>query len=377
MKILIPGGHLTPALGLIDWIIHNQPETQIVFAGRVYSQASLKQKAVEAYEIEKRNVPFIPFRAVKLEKANLFSWLIKPFKFLFSLFQAYKIIKKHQPNVIMSFGGYVAVPFVIAGRFCKIPSLTHEGTRVVGLANKIIFYFSSKIAHTYYPENYNLKRFHHKLVLTGTPLRKAIMDAKQTSPPSWISKIKPNDKILLILGGNQGSKTINDFIKSNLKWISNDYVVVHQCGRSNKVDDYASDLLSNAQSQNIKVERYYIREWIDERDLTWLYQRALLVISRAGANTIEELVYHQLPSILIPLPHSHFDEQMVNAKYLSVKKAAYLLSQDNLSRDSLESALDQVIKNRQNYVKNLKKAKASMRLDSAQKIFNILTSLSQ
>jgi UDP-N-acetylglucosamine--N-acetylmuramyl-(pentapeptide) pyrophosphoryl-undecaprenol N-acetylglucosamine transferase len=377
MKILIPGGHLTPALGLIDWIIHNHPDTQIVFAGRIYSQGSLKQKAIEAYEVKKRSVPFIPFKAVKLEKANFFSWLIKPFRFLLSLAQAYKIIREHQPNVIMSFGGYVAVPFVIAGRFCRIPSLTHEGTRVVGLANKIIFYFSSKIAYSYSPENYNLKRYQHKLELTGTPLRQAITSTKSTPQPSWIKKINPNDKILLILGGNQGSKVINDLIKSNLEWIIKDYIVVHQCGRSNKLYNYASDLLSYAQNKNFKAERYYVREWIDEEDLAWLYQHASLALSRAGANTIEELVYHQLPSILIPLPHSHFDEQMVNAKHLSVRKAAYLLIQDNLNHISLKSALVQVTKNRQIYIKNLKEIKTSMQLGSEQKIYNILVSLSQ
>jgi len=149
MKILIPGGHLTPALGLIDWIKQKHPKDEIVFIGRTYSQDRLKQRAVEAYEVTKREIKFIPFSAVKFSKETIFSMIIKFFKFGRSLVQSCRLLNQEKPTVLMSFGGYVALPLTIVASMKRIPIVTHEGTRVVGLANQLIFKLAKKIAHAY------------------------------------------------------------------------------------------------------------------------------------------------------------------------------------------------------------------------------------
>ncbi len=376
MKILIPGGHLTPALGLIDWLNNNQPDTEIVFAGRIYSQENLKQPAVEAYEVNKRKVPFIPVKTVKLGWSGFFSWLIKPFFFIISFVKALRIIQQEKPDVIMSFGGYVAVPFVLAGKIKGVPSLAHEGTMVVGLANKIIFKFAAKVAYSY-PDlaNFNLEKIKNKAVLTGTPLRSVLKTPQQAAKPNWLP-FELNDKLLLVMGGNQGSKTINDFVAQHLHWLTKRYIVIHQCGRANKLYNYQQELSSAANGQGINPDRYFILPWIDAADLAWLYQHAFLALSRAGINTIEELIHYTLPSILVPLPHAHFAEQQRNAEFAAKHKAGVMLLQKDLTLDNLQNAINRIQQEHASFVANLAQLKAQTPQNAAKKLFKILTTLS-
>lgn len=375
MKILIPGGHLTPALGLIDWIQAEGLDDEIVFVGRIYSQSKYKQKAVEAYEVTKRGVRFIPLKAEKLGKENLFSIVIKSIKFIKSIFQAHKIVKQEQPDVLMSFGGYVALPLAIVCWFVKIPIFTHEATRVVGMANKILFKLADKIGYTY-PDlaNFNLNQLQKPVIKTGTPLRSAILNAEQTSQPSWLSSAV-TQPILLVMGGNQGALALNEFVKANLKDLTQDYILVHQCGRPNRLADYPQDLSQAAKKQQVQPDKYYPLTWIDAQDLVWLYRHAKLALTRAGANTIEELIFMKLPSILVPLPHSHFDEQLRNAQHLTNAGAAYLLDQAELNLESFKVAAEEISRHRLRYLANLDQLKHKQEKQASLKIYQELEKL--
>jgi UDP-N-acetylglucosamine--N-acetylmuramyl-(pentapeptide) pyrophosphoryl-undecaprenol N-acetylglucosamine transferase len=374
MKILIPGGHLTPALGLIDWLNTHHTQDEVVFVGRIYSQPQLQQKAVEAEEVKKRGVQFIPFKAVKLGKENPLSLLYKSAAFILSFFRALKIIQKLKPDVMMSFGGYLAVPLALACRFKQIPVMTHEGTRVVGLANKILFKLSNRVAYTY-PNliNYDLSQLNKPAVQTGTPLRELILQ-KKGKKPDWLKEFSNDQPLLLILGGNQGALSLNEFVKNNLKLLTRKFIVVHQCGRANQIADYPAELQQTAQKLGVS-KKYYALAWIEESDLVWLYQHADLALSRAGANTLEELIYYQLPAILVPLPHSHFNEQQHNAGYLATQQAAYLLEQTRLNWNNFHQAASQILTNRQSYAANLAQLRERQITNAAQKIYQQLQQL--
>ncbi len=375
MKILIPGGHLTPALGLIDWIQSQKTEDEVVFAGRIYSQSRHQQKAIEAYEVTKRNIEFIPLSAVKFGKENPISLLIKSFKFWKSIIQAFRIVSRVEPDVLMSFGGYVALPAAIACKLKRIPILTHEGTRVVGMANKIIFQLADKVAYTYEDlVNFDLNKLNKSVVRTGTPLRQAILNYDNASPPSWLEDYQ-EQPLLLILGGNQGSLALNEFIKKNLDRLTKDFVVVHQCGRPNKIANYPQELSKTAAQLGVPDVRYYPLPWIDEEDLVCLYQQAQLALSRAGANTLEELIYLELPSILVPLPHAHFNEQLKNAQHAAEASGAVLLPQSQLNWENFESAAADISRNRDKYVSGLKQLKKSRIKNSSAKIYQELQQL--
>jgi len=338
MKILIPGGHLTPALGFIDYIQQHYPEVNFVFVGRKYSQSKLQQEAIEEKEVFKRNVRFIELDSVR-SSGSIQSLLRSVISFFHALKKSVEIINHEKPSVILSFGGYLAVPLVIVARLLNVPIVAHEGTSVVGKANRLIFKLANKIAISF-P---NLLRDpvisdHAKIKLTGTPLRQKILNKQSLNPPTWFANQK-NLPIILILGGNQGSLAINQLVKASLTTLASEWTVVHQCGRPNKLYHYSQELSDFARKEHIPEDRYYVLEWIDEADLTWFYRHASVAISRAGANTIEELIYHQLPAIFIPLPYSNYGEQLKNAQYLEKRGAGMILCQDQADTNKLISCL--------------------------------------
>ncbi len=189
MKILIPGGHLTPALALIDYLQLKKSSDEIIFAGRIYSQKKLKQKALEKIELEKRGITFVPFQAVKLGTQSIFYKLfIFPLAFVLSLYRALKLVNRYQPTVLLSFGAYLALPLAIICYLKKIPIVTHEQARVLGRANRLIAKLADKVCLSYVQTAQELKKTisNEQVVVTGNPLRPQLFAGKQQKP-SWFN----------------------------------------------------------------------------------------------------------------------------------------------------------------------------------------------
>ncbi|MGD9129078.1 MAG: UDP-N-acetylglucosamine--N-acetylmuramyl-(pentapeptide) pyrophosphoryl-undecaprenol N-acetylglucosamine transferase [Candidatus Woesebacteria bacterium] len=373
MKILISGGHLTPALAFVDYVQASQSNNELVFVGREYSQKKLKQKAVEEQEIKKRNLSFIPFSAIRFD-GNLFVKFKKFFLLIISVKRACKVLDQIKPDIFLSFGGYLAVPIAIAAYLKKIPILTHEQTRTIGMANAIIAKLATVLAVSFGEtvKSFADKKgiYRKKVYLTGNPIRAEIVK-KQKQSPSWMKNKKLDKPLVLITGGNQGSKVINQVVKENLADLLSNYSLLHICGRPTLANNYLKELKTTAAQLNSELQsRYFVKEWLGEKDLAWIYQNARLAISRSGANTVLELAISNLPSILIPLPFAYKDEQKLNAQWLSDQKAALLLEQKYLDRDSLLQAIANLEDKYQELKENLKKIRP--KLDASEKIFNIL-----
>jgi UDP-N-acetylglucosamine--N-acetylmuramyl-(pentapeptide) pyrophosphoryl-undecaprenol N-acetylglucosamine transferase len=362
MKIMISGGHLTPALAVIDYIL-SEPErlkeNQIIFIGREFSQEKLKQKALEAEEIGKRTsvyssekIKFIPFFSIKFVNNSVFEKLCSINTFFRSLVLAKLIITKEKPRVFLSFGGYLAVPIAIVCWFKHIPIITHEQTRISGMANKVLGLLATKIAITF---ESSIEEFSPaKVRVTGNPIRKKLLN-KNPSKPDWIIR-NISKPILLVMGGNQGSKSINKLVGKNLNMLLDKWTVIHQCGRPNMQDNYLSqlELLRQKMSDEQKND-YFVREWLTEQDLAWIYKNAFAAISRAGANSVIEIAMMKLPTIFIPLPQAYKNEQYLNAKWLVDQGAALILEQKDLIQKNLTVALDEVQKHNHLIRNNLDK----------------------
>jgi UDP-N-acetylglucosamine--N-acetylmuramyl-(pentapeptide) pyrophosphoryl-undecaprenol N-acetylglucosamine transferase len=321
MKILMSGAHLTPALAMIDHIKQHHQDDEVFFVGRLYSQEKLKQKAVEKDEVESRGVTFIPFRALKFVNYGLLARLQTIVTFPQVVLQARHILQKHQIDVFLSFGSYLAVPFALAAKSLGIKVVTHEQTFAMGKANQFIACFADKVALSYIETREYLSR--PDAVITGNPIRLG----KNKKRPAWLKNLdKP---LLLIMGGNQGSFLINDMIAAHLETLLKDYVVVHQCGRSNQLKDSAKELnnLRDRLPADL-ADRYYIQEWIKEEDLFWLYEQTFFAISRSGANAVLELSMAAVPAILIPLANTHNQEQLRNAQLMERRQGAVIIEQD-------------------------------------------------
>lgn len=339
MKILITGGHLTPALSLIDFVKQHHRQDKLVFVGREFSQDTLQQKAVERYEVEKRRIPFLAFEAVRLGPTFSHHFWHNIHRFFASWREAQRVLEKQKPTVVLSFGGYVAVPFALAARRLGIPVVTHEQTLTNGFANTLISWVATKIAISF-PESQQAL-FAKKTLVTGNPLRAGVFETRH-SRPAWLPK-QLEKPLLIVMGGNQGSRTMNAVVGQALPELVTSWTIVHQCGRPT-LEEHTLETLER-QKNRLPEElrsRYFVFEWLDEKDLFWLYRHAVCAFSRAGANSVQELAAAGLPAILVPLPSARRREQHKNAQWLARVGGAIILEQATLSPATLLQALSKL-----------------------------------
>lgn len=366
MKILLSGGHLTPALAFIDYVNEHHSKDTILFAGRAYSRETDEQPSREKKETEIRKVNFIQFEAVK-SGDNILATLSKTPLFLSSVIKASQIISKHKPDVFLSFGGYLAMPLAVAAWLHQVPVVTHEQTRSVGISNQFISRFAKKIAISFEES----KRFFpaSKTVVTGNLLRKKITK-RIKNKPSWLHS-ESTLPLLYVTGGSQGSEVINTTISQMLPRLLKDWQVIHQCGAATSQRNYLAEIEQRKQKLNkAQKNRYWVREWITEEELSWIYTHATVVVSRAGANTTQELAFHCVPSVLIPLPFSHFQEQQLNAEALAKTGGAIIISQKQLTSDNLLQAIEQIRSKHNACRRKLKDM--SIRIDADKQVYKLL-----
>jgi UDP-N-acetylglucosamine--N-acetylmuramyl-(pentapeptide) pyrophosphoryl-undecaprenol N-acetylglucosamine transferase len=350
MKVLISGGHLTPALALIDYIQEFKPDVDIVFIGRQFARAADGQRSLEEDETAARSVPFYPLDAGKLGQRSLAGWISQGIRFLKSLPRAYSLVRALQPTVAVSFGGYLAVPVSLACWLQRIPVITHEQTRSVGISNQLISRVAAKVAVSY-PES--AKYFPpHKVSVTGNLIRKQLTIKRPAAPGWWRGDLSL--PLLYVTGGSQGSEVLNATVSQCLPRLLRQWSIVHQCGGATKHRNYREELEARrSQLSKNQQQRYIIKDWISDRELAWIYRSATAVVSRAGANTTLELTYHRLPSVLVPLPFSHHREQQRNAEALAAVGGAILLPQKTLTPDSLIEALETIRSRHQSFRRKL------------------------
>jgi len=366
-RIVITGGHLTPAQAVIEEL-KKRGEWEIYYLGRKYSLEGQMIPSIESEVIPKLGVKFIPFPAGRFQRrfssSTFLSLLRIPFAFVYSL----ALLLKIRPGVILSFGGYVSLPIVVTGWFLRIPILTHEQTVVSGLANQINAHFAQKVFISF-PES--LKHFsRNKVILTGNPIRKEIFTYRISHITYHISQEKL--PLLYITGGNQGAQVINQAVVAVLSELLQKYRIIHQCGKLdfNHITYHISHITSRLRN------RYFLTDYVDSKDIGWVLNQADLIVSRAGANIVSELAALGKPAILIPLPWAYKDEQIKNAQMLVGVGTAVILSQTKCNGKNLKDAIDEMMDNIEDFKANASKAKKIIIKDADQKIvdqiFNLL-----
>lgn len=339
MKILISGGHPTPALAFIDFLDKLSPAPEIVFVGRLFSKTNNEQRSAEFDEVKRRNHRFVPLTSGKLSLLNPLSAVVQATLVIRGIAEAFVLIAREHPSVFVSFGGYLAVPLAIACWLWGVPIVTHEQTHSIGVANAIIGRLAKKIALSY--EDTEHQAFAKKTVITGNLIRPMILQSSKTAP-LWFGASR-DYPVLYVTGGSQGSEIINTTIAQAIKQLTKQWIVIHQCGMRTTKRNYLAELENVRQSlPRAQQSRYIIREWIGENELAWIYTISTAIISRSGANTSEEIARRGIPAIFIPLPFSRHQEQLENARVLAAQKAALLIHQKQLSAQTLLEALEQL-----------------------------------
>lgn len=330
-KIVMTGGgtagHVTPNIALMPAL--QEAGYDITYIG---SYNGMEKELIEA-----QNIPYIGISSGKLRR--YFDWknFTDPFKVLKGYSQAISLLKKIKPDVVFSKGGFVSVPVVLAAKHCHIPAIIHESDITPGLANRIAIRGAQKVCCNF-PETMKYLPA-EKAVLTGSPIRRELFSGNADAAIHLCGFPDHSKPVLLIVGGSSGSKVINEAVRKILPELLEQFYIIHLCGKGN-LDNQLTGVIGYAQFEYASTE------------LTDLFALADIAISRAGANSICELLALHKPNILIPLSAAASrGDQILNAQSFEKQGFSYVLKEENLTEQSLLDAVRDVYKNRNQYLK--------------------------
>ncbi|MBR4384717.1 MAG: undecaprenyldiphospho-muramoylpentapeptide beta-N-acetylglucosaminyltransferase [Selenomonadaceae bacterium] len=331
MKLIVSGGgtggHIYPALTLIDAIKSKRPDAEFLYVGT--------QKGLEADIVPKAG---INFTALNLEGGLERRFTLENFSraanAIWSIKHASDIVKNFKPNVVVGTGGYVCGPILLAASLMKVPTLIQEQNAVAGVTNKILSKFVSKIA---VGTRDALKNFPaEKTVYTGNPIRSAVLDAKKSDGLKEFG-FTDDKPIVLISGGSRGARSINNAMIDVLKFAAqkNSAQFLHVTGKGefDAVTEKLSDIID---APNIKVVPYLY-------NMPRAMAMADLAIFRAGATGLAELTARGVPSILIPYPFAAENHQEFNARALVEAGAAKMILNKDLTAEILSATIDELL----------------------------------
>lgn len=334
-KIVMTGGgtagHVTPNIALMPEL--KKKGFEISYIG--------SYEGMEKDLIEAQKIPYYAISSGKLRRYFDLKNFSDPFKVIKGYCQAVRLLKKLKPDVVFSKGGFVSVPVVLAAKHCKIPAVIHESDITPGLANKLAIPSATKVCCNF-PETLNYLP-KGKALLTGSPIRNELLSGNADTARKLCHFQPDNKPIILIIGGSSGSKIINTAVRGLLPELLTRYHIIHLCGKGN-LDSSFANLYGYAQFE------YANKELAD------LFALSDLVISRAGANAICELLALRKPNILIPLSAAASrGDQILNANSFQSCGYSYVLQEEAVTNTSLLEAIDFVFEHKDTYIEAMKK----------------------
>lgn len=329
-KIILTGGgsagHVTPNVALFPELKKLGYEIQYIGTS----------SGIEREIIGKEKIKYHVISSGKLRRYFDIKNFSDPFKVIKGVVQSIAIMKKEKPDIVFSKGGFVSVPVVIGAHFCGIPVIAHESDITPGLANRIASRYCLKICVTFPETKANIKS--DKVILTGTPIRQSILDGSRLKGLK-ICGFDGKKPVLLVIGGSLGSKFLNDLVRNNIDTLLSKYDVIHICGQGN-IDN------------NLKNKEGYNQFQFLNDELSHVMQAADIILSRAGANLIFEILALKKPNLLVPLSRkSSRGDQILNAE--SFKNAGFseVLEEEEITFKSFWDKLNFINDNKQKYIK--------------------------
>ncbi len=359
------GGHVLPAIAVLEELARRQIRLDGLWVGSA--------DGVERQEATSAGVAFRSIPTGKLRRYRDLKNLRDAARIPVGVVQAARIVRGFRPDVILSTGGFVSVPTVIAA-WRSGPTVTHEQTAILGLATRINLRFGATLAVSY-PETATLARgMARRVELTGNPIRASLQngDADRGRTAFGLSADLP---ILAVMGGARGASPINQRVRDMLPDLLDHTQIVHQTGPASANDDAADLGRLRATWPEHLQRRYVVRDFIRE-ELPDVYAMTDLVLARAGAGTVAELAGLGLPSILIPLPHAGGDEQTRNADVLARAGAAVLLRQDDATPRTLHETVLAILHDTSRRDGMADAARSLGNLDAAARLADLLIELS-
>ncbi len=328
-KILLTGGgtagHCTPNLALVPRL--EKDGNEIVYIGTI--------SGIERKLVEEAGIKYYPVHSGKLRRYLSFKNVSDIGRIIKGYFDSKKILKKERPDIVFSKGGFVTVPVVYAASALRIPVVIHESDYTPGLANRLCIKKARKVCVSF--ESTIREIGEDKCVLTGLPVREELMNGTREKGLEELgfSGEKP---VLLIIGGSLGAQAVNDAVDTDIDALTDFFDIAH---------------IRGAEKLNPSLEGHpcYRQFEYVSGELTDFFHAADIVLSRAGANVIFELLALRKPSLLVPLPkESSRGDQVLNAGYFREKGYADVLEQKDITPEVLTAKLKALYNDREKYI---------------------------
>lgn len=342
-RIVLTGGgtagHVTPNIALLPRL--QAADYEVSYIG---SMDGIEKKLIQA-----QGIPYYGISSGKLRRYFDLKNFTDPFRVIKGFAQASSLMKKLKPDVVFSKGGFVTVPVVMAAKRHHIPVICHESDLTPGLANKLSMPSATKVCCNfpetlqYLPEN--------KAILTGCPIRQELMEGNREAALA-MTGFTPDKPVLMAMGGSLGAVAVNQAIRDALPELLKDWQIVHLCGKG-KLDE------------SLVGTKGYIQYEYIQNELADLFALCDLVVSRAGANAICELLALRKPTLLIPLSaKASRGDQILNARSFERQGFSKVLEEEELTKDTFLAAVHDLTEHRQDYLRAMEECPQSNAIDA-------------
>ena len=302
------------------------------------------------------SIPYHGISTGKLRRYFSLKNFTDPFRVIKGFFEAASVIKELKPSIVFSKGGFVSVPVVWAAKKNHVPVIIHESDMTPGLANRLSYSAATKICCNF-PETFDALP-KDKACLTGTPIRAELMQGKASAAEKICSFDDKDKPVVMVVGGSLGAVSVNTMIRKILPRLTERFNVLHLCGKG-KTDESLSG-----------TSGYYQMEYAKD-EMKDLFAYAQIVVSRAGANAICELLALCKPNLLIPLPASASrGDQLLNAESFRKQGFSLMLDEDkDLNEETLFDTICELYERREEFQRTMRESKQT---DAASAIFRLI-----
>ncbi len=352
-RIILTGGgtagHVTPNIALLPRL--KELGYDIHYIG--------SYTGIEKELIEQLGIPYHGISSGKLRRYFSLENFTDPFRVIKGFGEASKLIKVLDPDIIFSKGGFVTVPVVIAGKRHRVPTIIHESDMTPGLANKICIPSATKVCCNFPETMEHLPK--EKAVLTGSPIRQELLTGDKKAALAFCG-LTPDKPVILVVGGSLGSVIVNNAVRALLPELLKNFHVIHLCGKG-KVDTSLENTAGYVQFEYI------------QKELNDIFALADIVISRAGANAICELLALHKPNLLIPLSaNASRGDQILNARSFERQGFSMVLEEEELTDHILLESIRKLYDSREQYIAAMQQ---SGQQDSIDTIINLIKQTSK
>lgn len=363
------GGHINPAISIANTICARDKGSQILFIG---TQSGLENELVKKAGYEIKHI-----RTGKLLRSITLENIKAIYNSILGIKDSKKILKEFKPDVVIGTGGYICIPVMMASKKLKLPYILHESNAFPGLAVKLTAKKASCVMIGFKEAKARLKN-RENVVYTGTPIKFTQKDIENMDMSKCKKELKLSDedigknkKIIMVIGGSQGAKKINETVIDMVATYKDEksYFVL-AVGHKN-YEGVLKIVAKKEKEQNIDLAKYLkIEKYI--YDMESMYKVATLCIARSGAMTINELIVAGIPSILIPLPSAAENHQLYNAKVLENINAASVIIESDLTKEKLYETVNKIIYDDETLKRMSTSAKEAVTNDVDDKIYSCI-----